>query len=58
MVKNQDKIAELIVLENGKTLADAKGDVFRGIEVIEHARSVTSLMQGESMENIAKDIDC
>ena len=33
----------MITLEHGKTVADAKGDVFRGYEVVEHACSVTSL---------------
>lgn len=32
-----DTIAEILVRENGKTLADAKGDIIRGIEVVEHA---------------------
>ena len=34
--ENTNELAELIVKEHGKTLADAKGDVFRGYEVVEH----------------------
>jgi len=45
-------------LENGKTIADSKGDIFRGIEVLEHCSSITSLIMGESSENIATDVDC
>jgi malonate-semialdehyde dehydrogenase (acetylating) / methylmalonate-semialdehyde dehydrogenase len=40
---SQDRIAEAITLEHGKSLIDAKGDVFRGYEVVEHASSFTSL---------------
>jgi len=35
--ENQKEIAEILSRENGKTLADAMGDVWRGIEVVEHA---------------------
>ncbi len=38
-------------------MIDAKGDVFRGYEVVEHAASFTSLAQGESLENVARGVD-
>ena len=47
----------MITKEHGKSLVDAKGDVFRGYEVVEHACSFTSLAQGESLENVAKGVD-
>ena len=47
----------MITLEHGKTLADARGDVFRGYEVVEHACSFTSLIMGETVENVAKNVD-
>ena len=47
----------MISEEHGKTIADAKGDVFRGYEVVEHTCSFTSLAQGETLENVAKNID-
>lgn len=47
----------MITKEHGKTLADAKGDVFRGYEVVEHAASFTSLIQGETVENVARNVD-
>ena len=53
----QDKIAQVITLEHGKSLVDAKGDVFRGYEVVEHAASFTSLNQGETLGNVAKGVD-
>lgn len=51
------KIAANITLEQGKTLVDAEGDVMRGLQVVEHACSITSLLLGETMPNIAKDMD-
>lgn len=53
----QDKIAQVITQEHGKSLIDAKGDVFRGYEVVEHAASFTSLNQGETLGNVAKGVD-
>ena len=54
---NQEELAGLITLEHGKTLVDARGDVFRGIEVVEHTASFTSHLQGESLENLAAGVD-
>jgi malonate-semialdehyde dehydrogenase (acetylating)/methylmalonate-semialdehyde dehydrogenase len=55
--KNTDEIAKLVTKEQGKTFADAKGDVFRGLEVVEHATSTASLVMGETVENVSKNID-
>ena len=54
---HHDEIATLLSQETGKTLADAKGDVWRGIEVVEQAMNVPSLMMGETAENVARGID-
>ncbi|XP_074852897.1 methylmalonate-semialdehyde/malonate-semialdehyde dehydrogenase [acylating], mitochondrial isoform X1 [Carettochelys insculpta] len=54
---NLKEVAKLITLEQGKTLADAEGDVFRGLQVVEHACSVTSLILGETLPSITKDMD-
>lgn len=51
------KIAENITLEQGKTLADADGDVIRGLQVVEHACAAGTLLQGESLQTITKDMD-
>lgn len=51
------KIAACITLEQGKTLPDAEGDVMRGLQVVEHCCSITSLQLGETLPNIAKDMD-
>jgi len=57
ITKHMDDIAKIIVEEQGKTFADAKGDVFRGLEVVEHSCSVGSLMMGETLENVSRDVD-
>jgi malonate-semialdehyde dehydrogenase (acetylating)/methylmalonate-semialdehyde dehydrogenase len=51
------KIAASITKEQGKTLVDAEGDVMRGLQVVEHCCSITSLQLGESLQGIAKDMD-
>ena len=54
---HQDELAKTLSLETGKTFADAQGDVWRGIEVVEHAANVASLMMGETVGNVARGID-
>ncbi|CAB1335202.1 unnamed protein product [Coregonus sp. 'balchen'] len=54
---NVKELARSINLEQGKTLADAEGDVFRGLQVVEHTCSITSLMLGETLPSITKDMD-
>ncbi|EGD77991.1 aldehyde dehydrogenase [Salpingoeca rosetta] len=54
---NMSELAKLITLEQGKTLADAEGDVLRGIQVVEHACGIPSLLMGETVGNVAKDMD-
>lgn len=51
------KIAANITTEQGKTLIDAEGDVMRGIQVVDHSCAAGTLLQGESLQNIAKDMD-
>jgi len=55
--RDMKKIAECLTHEQGKTLADAEGDVFRGLEVVEHACSVGSLQMGEHLEQVAGGVD-
>ncbi|PRP87812.1 methylmalonate-semialdehyde dehydrogenase [Planoprotostelium fungivorum] len=57
LTKHQDDLAKIIVEEQGKTFADAKGDVFRGLEVVEHSCSMGTLLMGETMENVSRDVD-
>lgn len=55
--KNNDDIAKMICHEHGKSIIDANGDVFRGYEVVEHACSFGSLAMGETVENVANNVD-
>ena len=55
--QNSDDIAKVITEEHGKSLADSAGDVFRGYEVVEHAASFNSLIMGETVENVARNVD-
>jgi malonate-semialdehyde dehydrogenase (acetylating)/methylmalonate-semialdehyde dehydrogenase len=51
-----DRLAASITLEQGKTFADAKGDVLRGLQVAEAACGVPELLKGEVLE-VAKDME-
>jgi malonate-semialdehyde dehydrogenase (acetylating)/methylmalonate-semialdehyde dehydrogenase len=53
-----DDIARGITLEHGKTLAESRGDLRRGIEVVEFACGVPSLLMGDVLGNVARGIDC
>ncbi|HAO55064.1 MAG TPA: methylmalonate-semialdehyde dehydrogenase (CoA acylating), partial [Gammaproteobacteria bacterium] len=55
--KEQNEIAKILSRETGKTYADAQGEVWRGIEVVEHACNISSLMMGETVENVARRMD-
>jgi malonate-semialdehyde dehydrogenase (acetylating)/methylmalonate-semialdehyde dehydrogenase len=52
-----EDISRTITIENGKTLVDARGELRRGIENVEVACGIPSLMQGTILENIARGID-
>ena len=47
-----------MTLEQGKTLSDAKGDVFRGLECVEAACGIAPFLAGDILENVASGIDC
>lgn len=55
--QHTDEIANSIVKENGKTIVDAKGDVFRGYEVVEYASRISADLMGETVENLSNHID-
>ena len=55
--KNIDELAQLIALDNGKTIADAKGSIMRGKEVVEFATSLPSVFGGDS-SHVADGITC
>jgi malonate-semialdehyde dehydrogenase (acetylating)/methylmalonate-semialdehyde dehydrogenase len=54
---NMKSLAATLTAEQGKTLADAEGDVFRGLEVVEHAAAIGNLQLGELANNVAGGVD-
>ncbi len=54
---NMTELAELLSMEHGKTVEDARGDIQRGIEVIEFATGIPHLMKGEFTEGAGPGID-
>ncbi len=55
--ENMEMLAELVSREHGKTLPDARGDVQRGLEVIEICMGAPSFLKGEFMDNAGPGID-
>jgi len=55
--EHMGELAALLTAEQGKTLADAEGDVFRGLEVVEHAAAIGNLQLGELANNVANGVD-
>jgi malonate-semialdehyde dehydrogenase (acetylating)/methylmalonate-semialdehyde dehydrogenase len=55
--ENIKELAALLTAEQGKTLPDAEGDVFRGLEVVEHAAAIGNLQLGELANNVAGGVD-
>ena len=55
--QNFEELAALVTREHGKTLAEARAEVNRGIEVVEFACGIPSLIMGEMLPNIAGDVD-
>lgn len=52
-----DELATILSTEQGKTFDDAKGDIVRGYEVVEFACSAPTLMMGETVENVSRDMN-
>lgn len=57
LVENWEDLAKIITRENGKNLAEARGEVQRGIENVEFAAGAPSLMMGEQLSSIATDLE-
>jgi len=55
--KEYDSLAELLAREHGKTIPDAKGDIQRGLEVVEYAIGAPQMMKGEYTEGAGPGID-
>src|SRR5579872_7015286 len=57
IAKNNDELADILAREHGKTIADARGDIQRGVEVVEFAIGAPHLMKGEFTDNAGPGID-
>jgi len=57
VTRDNDALAELLAREHGKTIPDAKGDILRGVEVVEFALGIPQLMKGEYTEGAGPGID-
>jgi malonate-semialdehyde dehydrogenase (acetylating) / methylmalonate-semialdehyde dehydrogenase len=55
--QNFDDIAALITREHGKVLADARGELMRGVEIVEFACGIPQLLKGQHSDNVGGDID-
>jgi malonate-semialdehyde dehydrogenase (acetylating)/methylmalonate-semialdehyde dehydrogenase len=53
-----DRICECVCREHGKTLAEARGSVYRGLENIEYACGAPTLLMGDTLGNLARGVDC
>jgi malonate-semialdehyde dehydrogenase (acetylating) / methylmalonate-semialdehyde dehydrogenase len=57
LVRNRQEITALVTADMGKTLADADGEVGRGIESVESAAGIPHLLKGETLEGVATGLD-
>lgn len=55
--QNADQLAEMLSLEHGKTVADAHGDIQRGLDVVEFATAAPHLLKGEYSDSVGTGID-
>jgi malonate-semialdehyde dehydrogenase (acetylating)/methylmalonate-semialdehyde dehydrogenase len=55
--ERKDELARLVTLDNGKAAKDAAGEIRRGIECVEVATGIPSLMQGANLEDVSRGID-
>ncbi len=55
---NFDKLCATVSREHGKTLAEARGSIYRGLENVEYACGVPTLLFGDTLENLARNVDC
>ncbi len=57
LLQEQSALAELITREHGKTLGDARGELQRGIEVVEFACGIPHLLKGEYSDHVSSGVD-
>jgi malonate-semialdehyde dehydrogenase (acetylating)/methylmalonate-semialdehyde dehydrogenase len=57
VARNLDKLSEIVADEHGKVVSDAKGEVTRGMEVVEYVCGIPELLKGEYSEQVSTDVD-
>ena len=57
LLDNAERIAAQIASEHGKVIADARGELTRGMEVVEFATGIPQLLKGEHSENVGREVD-
>ncbi|MEW4221705.1 CoA-acylating methylmalonate-semialdehyde dehydrogenase [Rossellomorea marisflavi] len=57
LVEHWDELAKLVTMENGKSFAEAHGEVLRGIECVEFAAGIPNLMMGKQLPDIAAGLE-
>ncbi len=55
--KNAKELATIVSREHGKVQADAEGEVQRGIEIVEYATGIPSLIKGENTDSVGSGVD-
>src|SRR5215216_4180999 len=55
--EHMEELAELCTRENGKHIEESKGEILRGIEVVELAAAITTLMKGETLDQVSSGVD-
>ena len=56
--QNFEELAAILTREHGKTLPEARASVQRGVEMLEFASGIPSLIMGRKLDNIARNVDC
>jgi malonate-semialdehyde dehydrogenase (acetylating) / methylmalonate-semialdehyde dehydrogenase len=55
--EHMEELVELCTRENGKHIEESKGEILRGIEVVELAAAITTLMKGETLDQVSSGVD-
>jgi malonate-semialdehyde dehydrogenase (acetylating)/methylmalonate-semialdehyde dehydrogenase len=58
LLAHADELARLVTREHGKTMSEARASVQRGVEVVEFACGIPSLLMGQTLPDIARQVDC
>jgi malonate-semialdehyde dehydrogenase (acetylating)/methylmalonate-semialdehyde dehydrogenase len=58
LLRNTEELAQLVTREHGKTRSEANASIQRGVEMVEFACGIPSLLMGQCLPNIAGSVDC